>query len=128
MAKKEHAVSEKLNVHQKDISESEFRGVDMSGTIFEDVKLSGARFHNINLRGANFGAIDFGGATFSCMHTGEDRPREPVRFESIELDDCTFSGCAFRNLKIINCDLTGMTVDGVPVADMINAFKQRNTK
>ena len=124
MTKKEHAVSEKLKVHQQDISESEFRGVDMSGTIFEDVNLSGARFHNINLRGANFGAIDLGGATFSCMNTGEDRPKEPALFDNIELDDCLFQNGCFRNTRIVNCDLTGMTIDGILVTEMINAYKK----
>jgi uncharacterized protein YjbI with pentapeptide repeats len=128
MTKKEYAVPEELKMQHKDISESEFRSVNMSGTVFDAVNLSGARFHNVNLRGAEFGAVDFGGATFSCMNTGEDRPREPARFENMEPDDCTFSGCAFRNVKIVSCDLAGMTIDGVLVTDMINAHRQLNMK
>ncbi|MBN2592340.1 MAG: pentapeptide repeat-containing protein [Sedimentisphaerales bacterium] len=121
-------MSEKYNVERKNISDSQFRHVNMSGTVFEDVDLSGAKFFNINLRGANIGAVDFGGASFSCMNTGEDRPRQPVVFNSIELDDCTIQNSFFRNTKIVNCDLTGMAIDGVLVTDMVKAYKMSNSK
>ena len=115
---------EKLQVESKDISGSQFRHLNMSGTVFEDIDLSGAKFFNINLRGADISAVDFGGASFSCMNTGEDHPCQPVIFNSIELDDCTIQNSFFRNTKIVNCDLTGMTIDGVPVMDMVKAYKK----
>ncbi len=117
-------MSEKCQVENKDIAGSQFRHVNLSGAVFEDVDLSGARFFNINLRDADIGAVDFGGASFSCMNTGEDRPRKPVVFNSIELDDCTFQNSFFRNTKLVNCDLTGMTIDGVPVTEMLEAYKK----
>ncbi|MHC4425456.1 MAG: pentapeptide repeat-containing protein [Planctomycetota bacterium] len=121
-------MSEKYKVENKDIAGSEFRHVNMSGTVFEDVNLSGARFFNINLRSADIGAVDFGGASFSCMNTGEGRPRKPVVFNSIELDDCTIQNSYFRNTKIVSCDLTGMTIDGVPVTDMLKAYERINSE
>lgn len=114
---------EKLIVENKDITGSQFRHLNMSETVFEDIDLSGAKFFNINLRDAQIGAVDFGGASFSCMNTGEDQPRHPVVFNSIELDDCTIQNSFFRNTKIVNCDLTGMTIDGLLVTDMVKAYK-----
>jgi uncharacterized protein YjbI with pentapeptide repeats len=121
-------MSERYEVEHKDLSNSQFRHVKMSGAVFEGVDLSGAKFFNINLRGANIGAVDFGGASFSCMNTGEDKPRRPVVFNSIELDDCTIQNSFFRNTRIVNCDLTGMTIDGVLVTDMVKAYKVSNSK
>jgi uncharacterized protein YjbI with pentapeptide repeats len=121
-------MSERYKVENKDIAGSQFRHVNMSGTVFEDVDLSGARFFNINLRRANIGAVDFGGASFSCMNTGEDHPRKPVVFNSIELDDCTIQNSYFRNTKLVNCDLTGMTIDGVLVTDMLKAYERINSE
>ncbi|MGD8499568.1 MAG: pentapeptide repeat-containing protein [Phycisphaerales bacterium] len=121
-------MSEKYKVENKDIAGSQFRHVNMSGTVFEDVDLSGARFFNINLRSANIGAVDFGGASFSCMNTGEGHPRKPVVFNSIELDDCTIQNSYFRNTKIVGCDLTGMTIDGVLVTDMLKAYERINSE
>jgi uncharacterized protein YjbI with pentapeptide repeats len=117
-------MSEKLNVENKDIKGSQFRHLNMSETVFEDIDLSGAKFFNINLRNAEIGAVDFGGASFSCMNTGEDRPRKPVVFNSIEFEDCTIQNSFFRNTKLVNCDLTGMTIDGVLVTDMLKAYKK----
>ena len=121
-------MAEKYKVENKDIAGSEFRHLNMSGTVFEDVDLSGAKFFNINLRGANIGAVDFGGASFSCMNTGEDRERIPVVFRNLELDDCSIEKCCLLNVKITNCDLTGMTIDGVLLTDMINAYKKVNSE
>ncbi len=113
----------KFKVENIDISGSEFHHVKMSDTTFEDIDFSGAKFFNMNLRDTQIGAIDFGGASFSCMNTGEDRPRKPALFENIELDDCTIRNCYFRNTKLSDCDLTGMTIDSVPVTEMIKAYK-----
>ncbi len=120
-------MSEKYKVEHKDIAGSEFRHVNMSGTVFEDTDLSGAKFFNINLRGADIGAVDFGGASFSCMNTGEGHPKQPAVFNSIELDDCRIQNSFFRNTRIVNCDLTGMTIDGVLVTDMVKAYKKTNS-
>ena len=120
-------MSEKCKVEHKDLAGSEFRHVNLSGTIFEDVDLSKAKIFDVNLRGADIGAVDFGGASFSCMNTGEDHPRQPVVFNSIELDDCTIQNSFFRNTKLVNCDLTGMTIDGILVADMVKAYEIANS-
>ncbi|UCF16149.1 MAG: pentapeptide repeat-containing protein [Phycisphaerales bacterium] len=117
-------MSEKCHVENKDIAGSQFRHANMSGAVFEDVDLSGAKFFNVNLRGAEIGAVDFGGASFSCMNTGEDRPRVPVVFNAIEFEDCTIQNSFFWNTKLVNCDLTGMTIDGIPVTDMLEAYKK----
>ncbi len=115
---------EKLKVENKDITGSQFRHLNMSETVFEDIDLSGAKFFDINLRGADIGAVDFGGASFSCMNTGVCYPKRPAVFKNLELDDCTIQNSFFRNTKIVNCYLTGMTIDGVLVTDMVKAYKK----
>jgi uncharacterized protein YjbI with pentapeptide repeats len=119
---------EKQMIENADITGSVFRHVNMSGSTFEDVNLSGARFFNANLRGATVGAIDFGGASFSCMNTGEDRPKTAADFKNIELDDCTFQECCFRGVKLVNCDVRGMTIQGIALADLIKAYRDSTGK
>lgn len=121
----EEKMSEPIEVVGEDVRQSKFAALNMSGTTFKGVDLSDAVFENINLRGARFSAIDFGGARFSCMNTGEDRPREPVVFENVELHDCTFNAGSFRGVKIIGAELEGMTIDGMPVEAMIKAYKKQ---
>lgn len=110
------------------MSGTEFSGVDLANAVFDDVDLSGARFFSINLRGAEVGAIDFGGSSFSCMNTGEDRERVPATIKNIELDECTVSNCYFRNTRFLDCDWSGATIDGVPIADLIAMYRERRAE
>lgn len=119
---------EKQTIENADTTGSIFRHVNMPGSTFEDVNLSGARFFNASLRGASLGAIDFGGAFFSCMNTGEDRPKSPVQFKNIALDDCTFQECCFHGVKLVNCDVRGMTIQGMALADLIKAYRDSTGK
>jgi uncharacterized protein YjbI with pentapeptide repeats len=131
-------MSEVLKVSHKDIAGSVFQGANMRGAEFRDVNLakavfdgvdlSGARFFNVNLREAQIGAVDFGGASFSCMNTGEGHPRVPAEIQNIELDDCTVRTCYFRNTKFVDCDWSGATIDGVPVTELIAAYRQLYAK
>jgi len=41
--------------------------------------------------------------------------------------NCTMQRCHFRNTKLVDCDVTGMTIDGVPVTDMIKAYQEINS-
>jgi len=116
-------MSEKQSFQNRDISGSEFREVNLSGAVFEDIDLSGARFFNVNLRNAEIGAVDFGGSSFSCMNTGECFPMKPATFQNIELDDCTLRNCFFRKTHLVDCDLSGMTIDGILVSEMISQYK-----
>lgn len=118
-------MSNAIKVNEKDISGSEFRDVNLAKAVFEGVDLSGARFFNVNFRGAEIGAVDFGGASFSCMNTGEDEERIPAKIENIELDDCTVRTCHFRNTKFVNCDWSGATIDGVPVAELLATHRKQ---
>jgi len=121
-------MSEKVRIEKKDISGSEFQQANMSGTVFEDVDLSRSRVFNVNLRNAEIGAVDFGGSSFSCMNTGEGFPRKPAAFQNLELDGCTLCNCFFRNTSLVNCDLTGMTIDGIIVSDMIKVYKENQSR
>jgi uncharacterized protein YjbI with pentapeptide repeats len=117
---------DKQNFNKKDIRGSEFRSVNMSGSVFNSVDLSGSEFFDINLRNAKIGAVDFGGTSFSCMNTGEGFPMKPAEFNNVELDNCTMRNCYFRNTKLVACDITGMTIDGVALTDIIKAYKAQN--
>ena len=117
-------MDEPMEIEARDISGSSFRESDLSLTKFSDVNLEGATFENINLRKTSFSAVDLGGASFRCMNTGEDRPKEPVMFEDVELDDCQFHRCVFSGVKLSDCELEGMTIDGIRVTEMIKAYRR----
>jgi uncharacterized protein YjbI with pentapeptide repeats len=117
-------MGEPIVVTTKDISLSSFHDVNMTGSRFDDVNLSNAVFYNINLRGARFGGIDFGGAEFSCMNTGEGRPRVPASFTNMEFDGCRFHGGSFARAAITDANVEGMTINGLPVDEMITVYRR----
>jgi uncharacterized protein YjbI with pentapeptide repeats len=108
---------------------SRFHDVNLSGAEFDDVNMSKVRFHNINMSDITVTAVQIGGAHFK--HIGpppdkdgrQDRQR-PVQFEEMMLCDSTFRKVDLSNVQIRDCNLDGMAIDGIPVADMLTAYKR----
>jgi len=113
------------------ISGSKFHDVNLSGSDFDDVNLSKTRFHNINLSDIQVSAVQIGGATFKHVGPPPDKASKQARqrsvtFEEAMLCDSTFRKVNMSNVKIIDCDLTGMTIDGILVTDLLKEWKKRN--
>jgi uncharacterized protein YjbI with pentapeptide repeats len=112
------------------ISGSQFHHVNLSGADFDDVNLSNARFHNINLSDIKVSAVQIGGATFKHVGPppnidGKQARQRPVRFEETMLCDSTFHKVDMSNVKIIDCNIQGMTIDGVLVTDLLKENERR---
>jgi hypothetical protein len=115
-----------------DISGSRFHEVNLSGADFDDVNLSQARFHNINLSDIQVTAVQIGGATFKHIGPPPDKDghqarQRPVMFEEAMLGDSTFLKVDLSNVRIIDCNIQGMTIDGILVTDLLKGFRKRST-
>jgi uncharacterized protein YjbI with pentapeptide repeats len=111
-----------------DISGSVFRDVMLSGADFENVDMSKTRMHNINLSDISISAANLGGAHFQHLGpapgpNGQQERQKAVTFEEAMLCDSTFTRVDLSNVKIIDCNVKGMTIDGVLVTDLIAAYK-----
>ena len=109
-----------------DISGSRFHDVNLAQAEFDDVNMTKARFHNINMSNITVTAAQLGGAKFK--HIGlppgsKDRQR-PLSFEEADLNGTTISKCDLSNVKIQNCQVEGMTIDGVSVTELMAACKR----
>lgn len=114
-----------------DISGSMFHDVNLAGADFDDVNLSKARFHNINLSDIRVSAVQIGGATFKHVgpppdSEGKQQRQRPVTFEEAMLCDSTFRKVDMSNVRIIDCDIQGMTIDGILVTDLLAEHRKRN--
>jgi RNA polymerase sigma-70 factor (ECF subfamily) len=108
---------------------SVFRDVDLSGSAFENVNMSKTRLHDINLTDISISAANLGGAHFKHIGPAPDRNgrqarQKPITFEEAQLCDSTFRKVDMSNVKLIDCDVRGMTIDGVPVTDLLAAYKK----
>lgn len=114
-----------------DISNSMFHDVNLSGADFDDVDLSKARFHNINLSDIRVSAVQIGGATFRHIGPppdaeGKQQRQRPVSFEEATLCDSTFRKVDMSNVRIIDCNIQGMTIDGILVTDLLAEHRKKN--
>jgi len=112
------------------LAESVFTDVNLAGAVFENVNLSKVRMHNINLSDLDLSAAQIGGASFKHIGPppstdGKQERQRPVTFEEATLCDSTFKKVDLSNVKILDCNLEGMTIDGVLVTDLIAAYKKQ---
>ena len=112
-----------------DISGSQFRDVNLAGAEFENVNMSRTRMHDINLSDISISAANLGGAHFKHLgpppdKDGKQERQKAVTFEEAQLCDSTFKKVDLSNVKIIDCNVDGMTIDGVLVTDLIAAYKK----
>ncbi|SME88652.1 Pentapeptide repeat-containing protein [Tistlia consotensis] len=70
------------------------------GNSFVDRDLADAEFRNVSLKGARFEDVSLAGARF---------------------DDIDFSGAEIGR----NCNFAGMTVAGVPLAELFDAYRKQ---
>ncbi len=113
------------------ISGSRFLDVDLSGADFDNVNLSKTRFHDINLSDIQVSAVQIGGATFKHIGPPPDKDgrqarQRPVMFEQATLCDSTFRRVDMSNVKIIDCNIQGMTIDSILVTDLLKEYKRKN--
>lgn len=126
----EHANISGSQFHDVNLSAAEFHDVNLSGADFNNVNLSGVRFHNINFSDLKVTAAQIGGSAFKHIgpppdKDGKQERQRPVIFEETMLCDSTFLQVDLSNAKIINCNIHGMTIDNIPVEEMIKAYKEK---
>ena len=118
-----------LALHAK-LTGSRFEDVCLGDAEFDNVSLVRAKLHNINLSDITVTAAQMGGAKFKHIgpppdKDGKQERQRPVTFEEMMLCDSTFRKVDLSNVRIVDCDTTNMTIDGIPVADMMAAYRQR---
>ncbi len=109
---------------------SVFNDVNLSGATFENVNLSKTRMHDIDLSDLDLSAAQIGGAKFKHIgpppnKDGKHERQRPVTFEEATLCDSTFRKVDLSNVKIFDCNIEGMTINGVLVTDLIVAYENQ---
>jgi uncharacterized protein YjbI with pentapeptide repeats len=121
----------KISIKQENVSGSEFEESKMVGSRFTNINLSGSRFHDINFTDVLFTAANLGGTMFKHIgpmpdKDGKQDQQRPVTFEEGMLCGSSFLRMDMTNVRIEDCVITGMQIDGILVADLVKAWKKRN--
>jgi len=121
----------KISIKHDDIAGAEFEDLNMAGAQFTNINLSEARFHDINFSDVYFTAALIGGTTFKHIgpmpdKEGKQARQRPVTFEEGMLCDSVFRRMDMTNVKIVDCDVAGMTIDGILVTELLRKWKKSN--
>jgi uncharacterized protein YjbI with pentapeptide repeats len=116
----------KITMVDENLAGSTFEHVDLSGTSFRDIGLRAATFHDIDFSDATFTAAQIGGCRFRHIGPppGGDAQR-PVTFEDATLAGSVFRDVDLTGVRIEDCKLDGMTIDGVLVTDLLDLARSR---
>src|SRR5204862_364461 len=104
------------------LSGSRFRDVNLAAAEFDNVNFSAARLTNVNLSDITVQFAQIGGARFCSVGPppqidGKQPRQRPASFQNMMLGDSTFRNVDLSNVQIIDCNIQGMTIDGVLVTD-----------
>lgn len=131
-------MAEKLTLREQDLAGSSFEMVNLEGVRFQQANLGYAQFEDINLAGAQFNDINFSDVVFSRaqlggtvfrqlgLPPGSAEKQRGITFEDADMNDAVFRDCNLQNARIEQCDTTGMTIDGVLISDLLEAYAMRN--
>ena len=91
-----------------DLSGAQLNHCGMESTVLTDIKMAGAKLYDIDLDGGDLSGVNMVSARIQCSN----------------LYGATVKNCCFENAALENCDISGMTIDGVNVAEAIEAYKE----
>jgi len=93
-----HRTTQRLDVNDTDLAGSRFNDANLSGTWFNQINFSGAKFNDSNMSGWHVNDVNLSGS----------------QFQNINLSGVTFT----------NCRIPGATIDGMPLEEIVAAYKK----
>ena len=92
-----------------DMNAAKLNHCRLESSVLTDVKMAGAKLYDIDLDESDLSGVNMVGSRVQCSN----------------LYGASFKNCCFANASLESCDIEGMTVDGVNVAEAIEAFKAK---
>jgi hypothetical protein len=106
----------KTHISNCNLSHSKFQNINFRHSFFADLNLSYSKMRLVTLAGVRFMDINL----------GDDK--EPISFERCDLQGTTIKNSSLRNMQVADCDITGMTIDGIPVEKLLEVYYQEIKK
>lgn len=106
----------KTHISNCNLSHSKFQNINFRHSFFADLNLSYSKMRLVTLAGVRF------------MDTNLGDDKEPISFERCDLQGTTIKNSSLRNMQIADCDITGMTIDGIPVEKLLEVYYQEIKK
>ncbi|WP_242218588.1 GNAT family N-acetyltransferase [Bacillus cereus group sp. BfR-BA-01380] len=126
----------KTDCYQVTLKGSSFSNSNMISSHINNCNLSHSKFHNINFISTLFADLNFSnsemafvtldGVRFVDTNLGEED--NPITFKRCNLKGSKITHSNLRDVEIQQSDITGMKINNIPVADLLELYDQVNKK
>ncbi|PES72076.1 GNAT family N-acetyltransferase [Bacillus cereus] len=126
----------KTECYQVTLEGSSFSNSNLMSSRINNCNLSHSKFHNINFRNTLFADLNFSnsemalvtleGVRFIDTSLGDEG--NPITFERCNLKGSKIKNSNLRNVEIQQSDITGMKINDIPVADLLELYYHVNKK
>ncbi|MDW0117442.1 pentapeptide repeat-containing protein [Sporosarcina thermotolerans] len=129
--------AEKLEIDNVSLANTKINNVNMSKMAINDVNLGDSKISNANLSGVGIQHANFSNAFIDHVHLfgtefhnivfpveGEgnfnpDGQYKPISFLNSDLTKGQFKNCNLSHMEIIDCDITGLKINGILIEELI---------
>ncbi|MFS8354879.1 GNAT family N-acetyltransferase [Bacillus nitratireducens] len=126
----------KTECYQVTLEGSSFSNSNLMSSHINNCNLSHSKFHNIYFRNTLFADLNFSnsemalvtleGVRFIDTSLGDEG--NPITFERCNLKGSKIKNSNLRNVEIQQSDITGMKINDIPVADLLELYYHVNKK
>ena len=131
-----HCDMEYIDVYDVNMGNSRFTNMNIENSIYQNSNLSRSRFTNINMSksvigDANLNKIEIchvslADAYIHDTNLGFQQTKIPLTIKRCELMESKIIDSNLQGVSINNCNLEGMTIDGILVTDLLKAYGRTN--
>jgi len=123
-----------VDFYDTNMSNSSFSNMNLSKNVYQNSNLRDNRFTNVNLSSTVFGDsnmrnteichVSMTDAYLHDINQDVTDDESNIIFEKCKICNSLIKDSDLKNVKIQNCNLDGMTIDGVNVLEMLEFYKK----
>lgn len=124
---------ENVDIYDVNMKNAKFTNISLEESLYQNANLSGARLTNLNmsktvLGDSNLSQIEICHVSLSDAYIhdnnlGLQENLKPLTIERCELTNSKIIDSNLHNVSIGNCNIEGMTIDGVLVSELLEVYR-----
>ncbi|TDQ36620.1 GNAT family N-acetyltransferase [Aureibacillus halotolerans] len=132
-----HCNMQNVDFYSVNLQGAHYTNMNMSHVVYQNSNLSHNRYTNTNMSHSVFGDsnmnateichVSMAGAYLHDIKLGTGKDKIPLVMERCELMGSSILDSNLQNLSIVNCNLEGMTIDGIHVSELLEVYKKQQS-
>lgn len=113
---------EASSISNSNLANSTVNNCNLSNSKFQNINFRHTLIADLNLSNSHFSLVTLSGVTFSDTNLGDEN--EPLLVERCDFTGSTMIDSNLTNVNIVNCELSGMKINDIPIEDLLEAYEQ----